>query len=512
MRNSQKSGGFADKPPSAPLSPSSVAAQLLLRATFPVTGADDRPLTPADLLPGITIIECPREHWVWPLAIALSAKIDTGGANVAINAQPSSFAQIPLAIFPGARDDDDVGAGEDAEAIDESPLVTILVHGGHEGRPDHVQFGTGRRIEIDDTEQCLASLASLMTSGSRTLIFVHDAEELAPLVRAGSDRLLKAPPLDEGTFRTMLKTVFDGSAAVAVPALAEVDPVLLDLAYRSNDSAGTYVERLKRLMGARGAAIIAPPRRATTDVPGFPKRLEDVHGMDEAAAWARQVVTDLVDYRMGCIDWDDVDRGALLAGPSGTGKTKLAGLIAAEAGVPLIAGSAARWQRGDGGNEVQRSMAEAFERAQKASPAILLIDELDSFRTRQARSDHNSSYYTNLVNGLLELLDGPTPREGVVVIGTTNNPDWVDPAVLRPGRLERVIEVPTPNYDALRSIIDFYTGQRFTDGELDDAARLAIARQATGANVESWARAMRRRARHERREPAFADLVYAIDR
>lgn len=512
MRNSHKSGGFAGEPSSARLSPSSVAAHLLLRTAFPVSGADDRPLSSADLLPGITIIECTRERWIWPLAMSLYADIDNGGASVAINAQPLPFPGMPPANFLGSKDHGLSEADEDAEASDEGRPVTILVPGDYEGRPDHVPGRTGKRIETDDTEQILSNLASLMTIGSRTIIFVRDPEELAPLVRAASDRVLKAPALDEATFRTMLGTVFDGSALAAAPALAGVDPVLLDLAYRGDDSASAYVERLNRLLGNQRTLAIPPSRRTTSEVPGFPQRLEDVHGMDEATIWARQLVVDLVDYRMGWITWDDVDRGALLAGPPGTGKTKLAGLIAIEADVPLIAGSAARWQQGDRGNDVQQSMAEAFRRAREAAPAILLIDELDSFWTRQARSDHNSSYYTNLINGLLELLDGPTPRGGVVVVGTTNNPDRVDPAVLRPGRLERVIEVPTPNYDALRSIIDFYTGQRFTDGELDEAARLAIAQQATGANVESWARAMRRRARYERREPAFADLVHAIDR
>jgi ATP-dependent Zn protease len=152
-------------------------------------------------------------------------------------------------------------------------------------------------------------------------------------------------------------------------------------------------------------------------------------------------------------------------------------------------------------------MAASFDAARKAAPAILFIDELDSFYSRQGDTRHRD-WWANVVNGLLQLLDGVEKRDGVVVVGATNHPELVDPAIVRSGRLDRVLEIGLPDETALADILRIHLRDDLAHIDLMLVAVQATG--ATGADAERWVRGARRRARRAARTMIIGDLVAEI--
>lgn len=149
-------------------------------------------------------------------------------------------------------------------------------------------------------------------------------------------------------------------------------------------------------------------------------------------------------------------------------------------------------------------MRSFFEEARR-SPCVVLIDEIDSFGDRGNFSDHERSYSTQVVNALLEHLDGAVGREGVVVVGTTNHPSRIDPAILRAGRLERHFRIELPDLDALAGILAQNLGPDAAALEL--ASVVPLLRGMTGADVEALVRRARGRARRSGRPVSVDDLL-----
>jgi SpoVK/Ycf46/Vps4 family AAA+-type ATPase len=174
-------------------------------------------------------------------------------------------------------------------------------------------------------------------------------------------------------------------------------------------------------------------------------RLEDLEGYGEAKEWGLDLARDLEDWRTGTISWEDVDKGVLLSGPPGTGKTMFARALAATCHVKLIATSYAKWQAKGYLNDFLKAMQKSFKEAKDAAPTILFIDELDAFGSRDGAAGSNASYDIMAINGLLEELDGIEGREGVIVVAACNHPKMVDAAILRAGRLDRHVMISLPN-------------------------------------------------------------------
>jgi transitional endoplasmic reticulum ATPase len=147
----------------------------------------------------------------------------------------------------------------------------------------------------------------------------------------------------------------------------------------------------------------------------------------------------------------DPPRGVLLYGPPGCGKTFLVRALAGTGRLNVIAVKGAelmdKWV-----GESERAVRELFRRAAEAAPAMVFLDEVDALAPRRGQSS-DSGVADRVVAALLTELDGVEPMRDVVVLGATNRPELIDPALLRPGRLERLVYVPPPDAAARTEIL-----------------------------------------------------------
>jgi AAA+ superfamily predicted ATPase len=249
--------------------------------------------------------------------------------------------------------------------------------------------------------------------------------------------------------------------------------------------------------------------------------LKDLHGLGEARQFAEDLIADIHAAMRGELPWSQVDRGALLVGPPGTGKTTLARAIARDCGVRFINASAAGWQaEGVSLGPHIAAIRRTFAEARAYAPSILFIDEIDSLGNReQFAGTHNSIYQTEVVNAVLEQMQGLDPAAPVFVIGATNHEQNVDTALRRSGRLDRIVRIPRPNSESLAKIyahyiskLDEVDGLEGSGGatalDLNRLGKLSIG--LTGADVERIVRGAARRARKARRSLKEEDLLAEI--
>ena len=252
-------------------------------------------------------------------------------------------------------------------------------------------------------------------------------------------------------------------------------------------------------------------RKTKAKKPAGSLPLESLVGLGEARDWALRLIDDLKAASAGQLAWDEVDRGALLEGAPGTGKTSIARAIAASGGVALHATTATSWMSAGSLDDVLQAMNEDFERAAQASPGILFIDEIDAIGSRQSGGAQHDQWVSWTVNHLLALIDGFDKDRKIVLLAATNNSRQVDPALLRSGRLDRLIQVPKPTVGALESIWRHYLAGAacsMSDADYLEAAQNSFG--ATGADIERFAREARRSARLQKQPVQLAHALAAI--
>ncbi len=201
-------------------------------------------------------------------------------------------------------------------------------------------------------------------------------------------------------------------------------------------------------------------------------RWSDIGGLEDVKQQLREAVEWPMKHpevleKMGI----EAPKGILLFGPPGCGKTLLAKAVATESGANFIAVRGpeilSKWV-----GESEKAIRQIFRRARQVSPAVVFFDEIDSIAPARG-SRFDSGVTDRIVNQLLTELDGIEPLRKVVVIAATNRPDIIDPALLRPGRFDRLIYVPPPDFKARLEIFKVHTRKMplASDVNLEELAR-----------------------------------------
>ena len=205
-------------------------------------------------------------------------------------------------------------------------------------------------------------------------------------------------------------------------------------------------------------------------------RFSDVAGADEAVAELRELVEFLQDAERYTRVGAKPPRGALLVGPPGTGKTLLARAVAGEAGVPFFPVAGSDFVETFVGVGAKRTR-DLFDRAREAGSAIIFIDEIDAIgRVRSTGAHAGESERENTLVSMLNEMDGFNSSH-IIVLAATNRPDVLDPALTRPGRLDRQIQVPNPDRRGRSDILAVHAKDRPIGADVDF---VSIARQTPG--------------------------------
>ena len=293
---------------------------------------------------------------------------------------------------------------------------------------------------------------------------------------------------DPEGFRSQMQSLFDRQTKSGV--LTTYD-FLVDKTYTPYDFilpllvaggvlllAWTFI--MARMNGAGGGNPMAQFGKART-VMGVPDNrkvtFEDVAGADEEKQELEEVVDFLRDPAKYTAMGARIPHGLLLVGPPGTGKTLLARATAGEAGVQFLSISGSDFVEmyvGVGASRVR----DLFEQAKKLAPAIIFIDEIDAVgRKRGSGMGGGHDEREQTLNQLLVEMDGFGTTEGIIVLAATNRPDILDPALLRPGRFDRQIQVNRPDVKGREEILKVHAKNK----RMDESVNLhTIARSTAG--------------------------------
>jgi hypothetical protein len=355
-------------------------------------------------------------------------------------------------------------------------------------------LGTEEKLRWGDAEA-----KALLAKHGRVLAFTTAEAQLPSFLHLAADAVVPLEPCDARALRAVLHALFGQTpGADELPDVSGLSLTVLAAALRPRASLDQAMAALHRLMQEPAAAKPTPrdPEEGPT--------LDDLHGLGEAGEWGKSLAIDVEAFQAGEITAAEIDQGAVLHGPPGTGKTIAAQAIASTCKVPIFIHSLARWQATGHLGDLLKAMRKAFAEAIAHAPCILFLDEIDSFGDRHNAEPRWEQYQREVINGFLECLDGAESRKGVIVIGATNLPEKIDPAILRPGRLERLIAIPLPDAQARAGILRFHLAEHLPGADLMPLAQRLEG--LSGADLEKIVRDAKRKARRERRPLHLDDL------
>lgn len=265
--------------------------------------------------------------------------------------------------------------------------------------------------------------------------------------------------------------------------------------------------------GGKGAMSFGKSKARMLNKEDNKKNFKDVAGIDESKEEVQEIVDFLKNPKKFTNLGGRIPKGILLVGPPGTGKTLLAKAIAGEAMVPFFIISGSDFVEmfvGVGASRVR----DLFAQAKKNSPCIVFVDELDAVgRHRGAGLGGGHDEREQTLNQLLVEMDGFESTEGIIVMAATNRPDVLDPALLRPGRFDRQVVVPTPDVRGREAILKVHT----RNTPLSEDVELKIVARSTpgfsGADIENLVNeAALKAARSDKKTLDMNDFEFAKDK
>jgi cell division protease FtsH len=268
--------------------------------------------------------------------------------------------------------------------------------------------------------------------------------------------------------------------------------------------------------GAGGLMSFGRSRARRVEAADQRVSFDDVAGIEEAKAELTEIVDFLKNPDKYLKLGGRIPRGVLLSGLPGTGKTLLARAVAGEAGVPFFQMSASEFVEmivGVGASRVR----DLFAQAKAAAPAIIFVDELDAIGRSRASGGPNISgghdEREQTLNQILTEMDGFDPRLGVIVLGATNRPEILDPALLRPGRFDRRVVVSPPDRNGREAILRVHTRGVPLADEVDLGGVASSTPGMVGADLENLVNeAALLAARREHEKVNRQDVTDALER
>ena len=297
------------------------------------------------------------------------------------------------------------------------------------------------KVEKGDVQEVQVQghqISGVYKNEDRFETYAPDDPNLIAVLRQHGVELTAAPEPDEPTWKAILISWV---------------PVLLLI--------GLWWFFMRQMQAGTGRAMQFGKSRAVmvTD-PKNPVTFKDVAGVDEAKAELQEIVQFLKDPGRFTKFGGRIPKGVLLIGPPGTGKTLLAKAVAGEAGVPFYTMSGSDFVEmfvGVGASRVR----DLFVQAKKHAPCIVFIDEIDAVgRHRGAGLGGGHDEREQTLNQLLVEMDGFEANEGIILVAATNRPDVLDPALLRPGRFDRRVVVPLPDWNGRLQILNVHVQRK----------------------------------------------------
>ena len=338
-----------------------------------------------------------------------------------------------------------------------------------------------------------------MAQGGRILGVSQNLSYLPSAMKSSADIVLQISEPDDEMIRAAIKAA-TGRLPRSMPTgiAAGLDYADICGAIRCGSSAKACVDRL---IAAKQSKSMQDP--LLKDVP----RLEEMHGYGDAMVWGKSLIADLAAWRAGKLDFSAVERTAVLASPPGLGKTTFVRSLAKSAGIPFFATSVSAWFAGGAGylDSVIKQIDQVFADAAAVAPACILIDEIEQIPSR-SNLDRNAAWWIPMVGHMLLKLDSAASSvtSNLIIVGATNHPEKLDPALVRPGRLSKIIHISKPDARALEGIMRQHLHGDLQDEDLSLIAKLGVG--ATGADVTGWIKAARSTARQNNRPMQLQDL------
>ncbi len=342
------------------------------------------------------------------------------------------------------------------------------------------------------------------TEDRQILALLPDHDLVSPVLELINQRTLAFPDISAELLIEILRVTHSATGEVAVDALKSIlpaDAVLMSLppaviehAFRAETTiavAQTLAQATSRV-GKTGGVT-----------------LENVVLNSNVQRPVEQLVADVAAWKSRSLAWEEVTSSILFYGPPGNGKTLLASAIAGSLNVPLIATSYSECQKHGHQGDMLRALSEKVEEAIIKAPCVFFLDELDSFSHRNSDKERGT-YIIGVVNGLLEHLTRLNNTPGIIALGATNYLNMIDPAIIRPGRFDRHIEITNPDRVAIVRILEHAIGQASRTFDLTSIADQLLG--SSGAAVTTLVREARGLARGKNEQLKQSHLETAANR
>ncbi len=322
-------------------------------------------------------------------------------------------------------------------------------------------------------------------------------EMLDSAVVAAADLTVVLPPVTPELLRKVIRRVTGGVARGVTAEMASLAlPVILSVV-RPDLSASQCVANLRRAV-----------QRKTVKPQSVGPLLSDLPLTKTVRSWSHQLLADLEAVKTGAMPPDALVYG-LLEGPPGTGKTLIAESLARTAGWAFIPSSIGDWfAQSDGAlGGVAKTLRTFIDQIQANEPAVGFLDELDALPSRDTLDNRAREWWTTIITLFLTEIDRlKKSGKKVILLGATNYYARLDPALIRPGRLQqRVPVLPPQTDDELLAVLRHYLPDELAEAELAKLVRLGMG--ATPAVVEGWSKQAKGLARAEHRPLALADVM-----